>query len=211
MLAPDTRTLAVDLLKPPKGFSLKQAVLTTYSLDLEALLGLPLAVLAHADGDVRDLLEEPLRLLEALRETGERIDVFVDEGGIAIPHSQRALYAVLETCVHPVRAPNGGVFHPKVWFARFVDEKDASSVLRVAVLSRNLTFDRSWDVALVSEGVTSGRQRKKQSRALGDLLRALPALATQGVSEDVSAMLAVLADGPGRRAGADRVSCPRRV
>ena len=70
MLSPDTRTIAIDLLRPPAGCRLDKAVLTTYSLDLEALLALPLAVLAHADGGMEELLADPLLLLEALRQAG---------------------------------------------------------------------------------------------------------------------------------------------
>ena len=44
---------------------------------------------------------------------------FVDEKGIAIPRGARSLYSMLESSVHPVRAPNRGAFHPKVWVARF--------------------------------------------------------------------------------------------
>ena len=66
------------------------------------------------------MLADPLLLTQALREAGDRIHVFVDETGIAIPGKERELYAMLESSVHPVRAPNGGVFHPKVWVARFM-------------------------------------------------------------------------------------------
>jgi len=193
MLSPDARTVAVDLLRPPTGYRLDKAVLTTYSLDLEALLALPLAVLAHADGGMEELLSDPLLLLEAIREAGDRIHVFVDEGGIAIPRSERAIYAMLESSVHPVRAPNGGAFHPKVWLARFLDGNDVP-LLRVAVLSRNLTFDRSWDIALASEGAPVGKRRRTQSRALGDLMRALPGFATQIMPQTVVASVQTLAD-----------------
>lgn len=174
MLSPDARVVAMDLLKPPTGYRLDRTILTTYSLDLEVLLTLPLAVLAHAEGGVDKLLEDPLLLLEALREAGERIQVFVDEGGIAIPGSSRALYAALESSVHPVRAPNGGAFHPKVWVARFVAE-DQPPLLRVSVGSRNLTHDRSWDIALATEA-EPGRKTVPESAGLGALIRALPGL-----------------------------------
>ncbi len=191
-MSPDARIVAVDLLRPPPGFQLDVAVLTTYSLDLEALLALPLAVLAHTDDDLEGLLRDPLLLLEALRSAGERIHVFVDHGGIAIPHVARELYAVLEPSVHPTRARNGGAFHPKLWLARFVNEKDEVR-LRVAVLSRNLTFDRSWDLALASEGSPTGRRRVTPSRPLGDLLRVLPALAESALGTSVSDQLETLA------------------
>ena len=168
MLSPDSRTVAFDLLRPPSGYTLDLAVLTSYTLDLEALLALPLSVVSETEGGLEDLLADPLLLLEALRRAGERIQLFVDRSGIAIPRAPRELYSMLEASVHPVRAPGGGVFHPKVWVARFTPRGPGSAtaasrpeaqqngaddrpLLRVAMLTRNLTFDRSWDVALASE------------------------------------------------------------
>ena len=201
MLAPDVRVVAIDLLRPPPGYRLDQALLTTYSLDLEALLALPLAVLAHADQGVDALLSDPLLLVEALREAGSRLHVFVDEDGMAVPRSARELYALLEPCVHPVRAPNGGAFHPKVWIARFVndDEDDEDHVmLRVAILSRNLTFDRSWDIALASEAVPAAKRKSRPSGALAKLVSALPELATLELPESVRATLETFAGEVGQ-------------
>lgn len=194
MLSPDTRTVAMDLLRPPAGYRLESAMLTTYSLDLEALLALPLAVLAQSDDGLEELLTDPLLLLEALREARDRVHVFVDEGSIAVPRSARPLYALLEKSVHPVRAPNGGAFHPKVWVARF-DGDDGATLLRVAVLSRNLTFDRSWDVALASEAAPAGKRRHAASKPLAELLEALPDLATEPLPDGVAdALYALSAD-----------------
>ena len=197
MLSPDSRTVAFDLLRPPSGRRLDLAVLTTYTLELETLLALPLGVLAHADGGVKDMLDAPLLLTQALREAGDRIHVFVDETGIAIPGKERALYAMLESSVHPVRAPNGGVFHPKVWVARFIAD-DEPPLLRVAILSRNLTDDRSWDVALASEATPKPRQKAKPSRPLSDLLQELPDLATEKLEPRVAERVKTLAEETGR-------------
>ena len=130
MLSPDSRTVAFDLLRPPAGHELEFALLTTYTLDLEALLALPLSLVARSDNGLEDLLADPLLLLEALRRAGERIHVFVDRSGIAIPRTRRELYALLEPSVHPVRAPDGGAFHPKVWVLRFVSEDGAPLTTR---------------------------------------------------------------------------------
>ncbi|MYE20745.1 MAG: hypothetical protein F4Y06_12595, partial [Rhodospirillales bacterium] len=111
MLAPDSRTVALELLRPPAGYSLDFAILTTYTLDLEAMLALPLGVVSRSEQGVEELLADPLLLLEALRQAGERFQVFVDRAGIAVPRVQRELYAMLEPSVHPVRAPAGGTFH----------------------------------------------------------------------------------------------------
>ena len=205
MLLPDSRTVAFDLIRPPSGYRLDFAVLTTYTLDLEALLVLPLSLLAHADGGLEELLADPLRLHQAIRDAGDRVHAFVDETGIAIPRGARPLYSMLESSVHAVSAPNGGSFHPKVWAARFTaDAEDAEpqDLLRVAVLSRNLTFDRSWDVALASEASPrGGKRRVAKSRPLGDFLSALPQLATTTpIDQDVATRVQTLADQIARAA-----------
>lgn len=192
MLSPETRAVAMEMLRPPPGYLLDQAVLTSYSLDLEVLLALPLAVLAQSDQGLTELLEDPLLLLEAIREAGGRIHVFVDHAGIAIPSVTRPLYAVLEEMVHPVKAPNGGVFHPKVWVARFHSEQ-APPVFRVSVSSRNLTFDRSWDIALTTESSAEAGEPLAESKPLSDLLGALPGMAVHGLGEAVVSNLSHLA------------------
>ncbi len=198
MLPPDSRATAFELIRPPSGYRLDFAVLTTYTLDLEALLVLPLSVLAHPDGGLEELLADPLRLHQAIRDAGDRVHAFVDQKGIAIPRGARSLYSMLESSVHPVRAPNGGAFHPKVWVARFTakDDETADDLLRVAVLSRNLTFDRSWDVALASEAPFRSRRYVAASRPLRDFLLELPQLATDGnrIPQDVAERVEGLAD-----------------
>ena len=193
MLSPDSRTVAFDLLRPPAGHELDFALLTTYTLDLEALLALPLSLVARSDNGLEDLLADPLLLLEALRRAGERIHVFVDRSGIAIPRARRELYALLEPSVHPVRAPGGGAFHPKVWVLRFVSENGAP-LIRVAVLSRNLTFDRSWDIAFATEASPRPRQRCAGSRPLAEFVRRLPELCAEPPEPPVFDKIRALAD-----------------
>ena len=195
MLPPDSRTTAFELIRPPSGYRLDFAVLTTYTLDLEALLVLPLSVLVHPEGGLEELLADPLRLHQAIRDAGDRVHAFVDEKGIAIPRGARSLYSMLEPSVHPVRAPNGGAFHPKVWVARFTAvEEGAKDLLRVAVLSRNLTFDRSWDIALASEAPRRSRRFVAASRLLHDFLVTLPQLATGSIPQGIVERVEVLAD-----------------
>ena len=197
MLSPDSRAVAFELFRPPSGYRLDFAVLTTYTLDLEALLVLPLSVLAHPDGGLEELLANPPRLYQAIQDVGDRVHAFVDATGIGVPHNARPLYSMLESSVHAVRARNRGAFHPKVWVARFtaVDEA-AEDLLRVAVLSRNLTFDRSWDVALASEAPPRSGRRVAASRPLGDFLLELPQLATDTnrIPRDVAKRVEALAD-----------------
>ena len=192
MLSPQSRTVAMDLLRPSPGMQLDLAILTTYTLDLETVLALPLAVMTHSDKSIDELLEDPLLLLQALREAGDRVHIFVDETGIAVPRRARELYATLEKSVHPVRAPGDGVFHPKMWLARFIaEDQETASILRVAILSRNLTFDRSWDIALASESTPKGK-RVRGSGPLAKLISILSDISTnklpQGVIDSLMAL-----------------------
>ena len=54
MLSPEDRTLLLDALRPPPGGRLVHAVGTTFTLDLESALTVPLAFAGHALGDSLD-------------------------------------------------------------------------------------------------------------------------------------------------------------
>lgn len=149
MLAPETRVMLTDALRPPDGYRVDVAVATTYSLDLTALLLAPLsfALFDHVDGD--DLTAvDPIRLLEAVRRHSEHTTVFCQAGAIAVPTAYRSILTFVEECVREVMPPTEGrVFHPKIWALRFANSS-GDYRHRFVCLSRNLTFDRSWDTAL---------------------------------------------------------------
>ena len=155
MLQPTNRLTLTDALRPPARFRLESAMAVTFTLDLQALLAVPVA-LVHAGpgGIVSDESEyEPIELLHALRSNASKISVFNQVGEIALPPSRR-VFAFLEQAVVPVRAPLGGIIHPKVWVLRYEAAEEPTSGLeremrlRVVISSRNLTFDPSWDTVV---------------------------------------------------------------
>lgn len=183
MLNPDHRSLVTDLLTPPPGMVVDSGIATTYTLDPVTLLTVPLHLAWLASGQDPTMLADGIRLLEALRRVGDRLTVYADRGRIQAPTQAHALYAFLESMIIEVRAPNGGAFHPKIWVLRFIDpENDASPILRVAILSRNLTADRSWDLSLVLEGRPGGRNTA-DNRELGEFVASLPELAVGPVPD----------------------------
>jgi hypothetical protein len=130
------------------------AVGTTYSLDLLALMTAPVAfaLFDRQRGDGSPI-DDPIATLQALREYASRITLFCQAGQIAVPPDFRNLLVYLEDCVHPVVPPDSqAIFHPKVWFIRFRSQIDDAASYRLLCLSRNLTFDRSWDTVLRLEG-----------------------------------------------------------
>jgi hypothetical protein len=183
VLAATDRRLLLGVLAPPEGYTLDQALGTTYSLDLLALLRVPLAATtlpwSSSDGGP---IDNPFALLTALRRVAGRISLYCHAGATSVPARHVPLLAFLEDAIHPVTPPRpGGVFHPKVWVLRFAaapGTDDDPVRYRLVVLSRNLTFDRSWDVALALDGDLHDRQRGfSLNRPLADLVAALPAMA----------------------------------
>ena len=192
MLTPDTRVLLTDALRPPAGLRVDAAIATTFSLDLTALLLGPvtfatLDASAQVDGD--DLAAtDPIGLLEAVQRYSELTTVFCQAGGISVPASYRSVLTFVEGAVHQVMAPaRGRLFHPKSWTLRFVDD-DGAYRHRFVVLSRNLTFDLSWDTVLVLDEDESAAEPVAPA-PISAFLRALPRLATSPLPEDRAAQV----------------------
>ena len=162
-----------QVLAPPDKYRLDFAIGTTYSLDLDALVGACIALGLSEETD-SDLMKNPICLLEALRATGDKVALFCEGGQIHTPNSVTPLYILLEKMVFQVNtAKRRGIakfpsFHPKFWLLRYVDEQN-NPLYRVVVLSRNLTFDRSWDITFCMDGKVNGRKTLKTA-PVGDFL-----------------------------------------
>lgn len=162
-----------EKLRPPAGYTLSYALATSYSLELDTLLAVPLALSFNSTlDDAEKIIGEKLVLLEGIHQLKGRIKVFFQQGNIKLPDTSNKLYSLLEHCLVPM-VPEGpfSSFHPKIWLLRFVnDAKDVQ--YRLIVLSRNLTFDRSWDLACTLEGRDSGKTTQENDgliALLGDL------------------------------------------
>ena len=192
VLSPDSRSYYTGAVTPPPGYIFDQAIATTYSLDPDTLLLLSVH-LALGQAPSADQVD-PIRLLESLRRLSGRLSVYVDRNGIKIPSENKVLYGLLEPMIEQVEAPRGGVFHPKIWVLRFIQpELDEPPLIRLLVLSRNITYDRSWDISLQLDG-RPGRRFVAANRSLGEFLRSLPSIATQKVSESVKSRAEKLAE-----------------
>ena len=186
MLEPGKRLLYLEELRPPEGYQLDRAIATTFSLDLLSLLMAPLSMVLFESQSRDEFLRDPMAALEAIRRSAGRIGVFCQKGRISVPKQQQLLYHSLEHTVVQVNPPGeSGVFHPKIWLMRFCAD-DAPVIYRFLCLSRNLTFDRSWDTALVLQGKLVDRQRAySRNHPLGNFIKALPTLADKDVPEDI--------------------------
>ncbi len=184
MLNPNSREIYLDELRAPVGYQLDQALATTFSLDLLTLLMAPLSMALNDCRDRKTALKDPIAVMEALKATAGRLIVFCEEGRIQVPRKDQTLFRYLEPMVVQVHPPaEEGVFHAKTWLMRFTPEDPAEPIrYRFLCLSRNLTFDRSWDTVLTLDGEMTDRETAiAANRPLADFLDSLPKLATVSV------------------------------
>lgn len=189
MLSPHNRALLTKMLQPPRGYNLKQAVGTTFTLDLATALTVPLS---FAAGDQSG--EDDVGIIAALAQFADRLTIFCQAGEIR-PGVQSDLVALLEQVVQPVH-PSEGIFHPKVWFLEY--EQAGRHRYRFLCLSRNLTQDRSWDLSVQLDGEPAASERRVHCAALNqplvDLLHRLPTLTVGIVQDQRLQQIAGLAD-----------------
>ena len=174
-----------QLLMPPVGYTLVRAIGTTYSLDLETLMSVCIALGIQESTD-STLTKNPFAILKSLQGLSEKLLIFCEAGQIAqMPPDKSPLMLMLDKVIVPVKlkAIKGkGIpsFHPKTWTLQYEDA-DGNQYFRFIVLSRNLTFDRSWDVAVSLEGKLTGG-RHKSSYPIAEFLKYLKKDALEGVS-----------------------------
>ncbi len=158
-----------ELLSIYPDYELDQAVGLTYSLDMEALLGIPICLEMHNDMN-NSSKTNPLYVLEAIRRIKKKLSIFCNVGCIKVPQKESKLYALLEDTIHEVRMPNKSNFHPKLWVLKYhnINNKNEKKI-KIIVLSRNLTFDQSLDVAVNMEGKV-GTNNNSKNQPLVDLI-----------------------------------------
>jgi len=149
-----------EQLIPPDGYELAYAVGTSYSLDLEALMILPVALFyaQKLDGNPDELRCD---MLDAITKAADKIILFYQNGQLKVPKKYHHLMAYWEDGIQPVNMPNHvSSFHPKVWIIRY-QSKEAPPIYRVLVTSRNLTFARDWDMAFSTDGMVTEKEQIK--------------------------------------------------
>lgn len=169
------------LLRPPPpdetggvAYELDVAIATTYSLDLNALLVLPVSLVLGNTLE-GDLTGEKIALLDAISQLGGKLKVFYQRGNIHAPPEFNRLFGLLEPMLAPIvptaqdseRSAAFSSFHPKLWLLRYVRKDRRGSATpdperryRLLVMSRNLTFDRSWDLTASLDGQPSAESAR---------------------------------------------------
>ena len=183
-----------SILSPPNNYELDFAIGTTYTLDLDALVGASISLGLSTEID-SDLNKNPIFLLEALRSTGDKVALFCESGQIKLPNKPTPLYILLEEMVFQVTNENNvkyskyASFHPKVWLIRYTNDEN-EVLYRIIVLSRNLTFDRSWDLTFTMDG----RKASKSSSKNNPLIKFIEYLSKYSTDDDKTAKIHQILD-----------------
>lgn len=184
------RLIYGNIIAPPKGYELDYAVATTYSLDLDALVGLCFAFDygTALDGDDNEI--QSMYTIDQLKSIKKKLVVFHQYGKIKSPGNFQKHHVLLDSALVAVKVgksneseeketiegaeqePKKACFHPKVWVLRYKlkGENDGKNnapnemplyCYRVIVLSRNITFDKSWDVSFYMDGTACDEEQTK--------------------------------------------------
>lgn len=177
------------------GCKVEFAIGLTYSLNLEAMLTVPLAFgdLGELDSSVK---QSPAFLLEGIRRSSDKIALFCNKGGIHVPNETRTIYSLLETSIFEVQ--NGkdvlSNFHPKLWLVKETD-REGIEWLKLSVMSRNLDFSTCLDICCSIRGRISKRRSMKgaeKHKPLKDMLIWMSEYATKAKADKVRELAELL-------------------
>ena len=96
MLSPEDRILIGNSIRPDPGFRLDHVLITTFTMDLAALLAVPVALTFHEweeDGSQSPLI--PIAMLDAVRRHASNMTVVAETGRIGVPASEQKLFPLL--------------------------------------------------------------------------------------------------------------------
>ena len=197
MLNPNSRSIYIDALRPPDGYVFGYGIGTTFSLDLTSLLIIPLSMALYDYSGEDDLTSNPIAVLDAIRNMADRFIVFCQSGRISVPKKDIRLFNFLEQSVVEANVlRENGVFHPKTWLLKFTGNAPDDIVYRFLCLSRNLTFDKSWDTILTLEGKlrTDRQVGFSRNRPLGDFFNSLRELTRRELTPTQKEQIAQMSD-----------------
>lgn len=177
------------------GCKVEFAVGLTYSLNLEAMLTVPLAFgdLGELDSSVK---QSPAFLLEGIRRSSDKIALFCNKGGIHVPNETRTIYSLLETSIFEVQDGKDILsnFHSKFWLVKETDQ-DGKEWLKLSIMSRNLDFSTCLDICCSIRGRISKRRSMKgaeKHKPLKEMLIWVSDYATRAKAEKVRELAALL-------------------
>lgn len=155
-----------EALRPFEGYELAHAIGTTYTLDLEAVMFLPVSLFFGEDLAIEKYCSN--ELLTALTKVPEKVQLFCQRGKIFAPFFYHNILEYWSENIEQVQmdAYNES-FHPKIWLLRYVPlQKDNPIKYRFICTSRNLSKSTDWDLAITLEGALQRKSIKENAPLL---------------------------------------------
>lgn len=150
-------------LRPGLGQTVSRAIVTTYSLDLIAMLGLVLSLGGDAEAEFEN---SPLGLVKAFDRVRGKLVVLHQLSRVVVPSAHRSILPLLDTMVHAIPSnERSASWHPKIVLARY--QAAGAIEWRFWIGSRNLTGSTDLDAGLLL--VSSKEKAARQIPNIGDL------------------------------------------
>jgi len=150
----------LDAVRPPPGWRVDRALISTYSAEPAAIAAVLLAMVGRDD---ERGLGSKVGLARALLELRGRVAVVHQRGRLAAPRRGGAAIRILDRYVRAVpwnegrsEEGPGQSWHPKCALVRLMAEEGDAILWRFHFGSRNLTRDLSWDIGLRLDGRPGG-------------------------------------------------------
>lgn len=169
------------------GYDVDFAIGTTYSINPQALLIIPMA-LGLLSSNCESEVQSPICLLEGIRRSTDNFVLFCNKGGMHISLNSQPYLSLMDNCIYEVKNPQNPLsnFHPKVWIIQETNRTNKNEQqIKVIVMSRNLTLDNNLDMVVSLTGKI-GKQdiNNKKHEPLIDFLTSLISLMGNGTSNN---------------------------
>lgn len=159
-----------EALRPENGYELDFALGTSYTLDLEAVMFLPVALFFGQDLQIEKSISN--ELLSALSQVPEKVQLFCQRGKIKSPKQYHNILEFWSESIAQIQMDDyNESFHPKIWLLRYVaSDKKKPITYRFICTSRNLTKSADWDLAVSMNGVI-GKTKRPENKPLLDFVK----------------------------------------
>lgn len=181
-----------DVLRPPEGWLVDHAILTSYSADLVVVVTALLA-LSDCDMDYRRTGSR-VELVKAVESLRGKVKILTQANRITVPKKAHSILRLMDHFLKVIPTDERQhSWHPKIFLVRFHRDGDRENVMwRVWLGSKNLTAAMNWDVGLmIASRTDKGGASIPGLAELGFALAqrsGLPALKAADVQKELSSL-----------------------
>lgn len=186
MLELNNRKTLIDLVTPPAGYKFERGIATSYSLDLDALMRVLLALQNYnSESDISSDTFSFLQTLTKVINKGNFL-MFCSIGHIDFCKSSK-LISLLDNVISDIYVDQGK-FHPKVWVLKYVyaesHKTGQDDIYRFICMSKNLTKSKFLEASFCIEGRRNGRLTGKNKSLCSFLKYVLSYADTNKIKKD---------------------------